>query len=102
MKPADFDYVRPRTVEEAVEALAAANGEGKILAGGQSLVPLMNFRLATPRVLVDLHDIPELNGMDVKDGVLHIGAMTRTRALETENVVRDTVPVLAAAASWVG
>jgi carbon-monoxide dehydrogenase medium subunit len=102
MKPADFEYVRPRSIDEAVRALAQANGEGKVLAGGQSLVPLMNFRLASPRVLVDLHSVPGIDRVESKEGFLHIGAMARTRLLETDPAVRQTVPVLAAAASWVG
>ena len=57
MKPAQFDYVSPSTVEAAVEALVASNGEGKVLAGGQSLLPLLNFRMARPAVLVDLNRI---------------------------------------------
>jgi carbon-monoxide dehydrogenase medium subunit len=102
MKPADFEYFRPRTVDEAIQALAEASGEGKVLAGGQSLVPLMNFRLAAPRLLVDLNSIPGLDRVDVQDGVLRIGAMARTRALETSPVVRGAIPLLTAAAAWVG
>ena len=102
MKPADFEYLRPRTVIEAAKALEDAGGEGKLLAGGQSLVPLMNFRLSSPRLLVDLNSVPDLDRIDVEDGVLRIGAMARTRALETDSRVRDTVPLLTAAASCVG
>ena len=61
MKPAKFDYVSPSTVDAAIEALAAANGEGKVLAGGQSLLPLLNFRMARPAVLVDLNGIEGLS-----------------------------------------
>ncbi|HVI66890.1 MAG TPA: FAD binding domain-containing protein, partial [Bradyrhizobium sp.] len=57
MKPAKFDYVVPRTLEEATAALATANGDGKILAGGQSLVPMLNFRLLKPALLVDINRI---------------------------------------------
>ena len=60
MKPAPFDYVRPTSVAEAASALRDANGEAKILAGGQSLVPLLNFRLASPQLLVDLNAIADL------------------------------------------
>ena len=61
MKPAAFDYVAPTSLEAAVEALAAANGDGKVMAGGQSLVPLLNFRMTRPSVVVDLRKIPGLS-----------------------------------------
>jgi carbon-monoxide dehydrogenase medium subunit len=102
MKPADFEYLRPATLDEAVAALAASGGEGKVLAGGQSLVPLMNFRLATPALLVDLNALPELAGVEREDGFLRIGSMTRMRVLETDPQVRRAVPLLAAASAWVG
>ncbi|HET7026284.1 MAG TPA: xanthine dehydrogenase family protein subunit M [Candidatus Limnocylindrales bacterium] len=102
MKPPDFEYARPASVAEAVAQLAAANGDGKVLAGGQSLVPLLNFRLAAPSVLVDLNGIPELAFLEAADGVLRIGAMTRMRALELDPLVRHANPLLAAAARWVG
>jgi aerobic carbon-monoxide dehydrogenase medium subunit len=102
MKPPDFEYARPASVAEAVAQLAAANGDGKVLAGGQSLVPLLNFRLAAPTVLVDLNGIPELAFLETADGVLRIGAMTRMRTLELDPLVRHANPLLAAAARWVG
>jgi CO/xanthine dehydrogenase FAD-binding subunit len=102
MKPADFEYVRPETVAEAIAALQGSDGEGKLLAGGQSLVPLMNFRLATPRLLVDINRTAGLADVARADGHLRIGAMARMRALETEPLVRQMHPLLAAAASWVG
>jgi CO/xanthine dehydrogenase FAD-binding subunit len=102
MKPADFEYVRPATVAKAVAALQGSDGEGKVLAGGQSLVPLMNFRLATPRLLVDINRTAGLAEVTRADGHLRIGAMTRMRALETDPLVRQAHPLLAAAASWVG
>jgi aerobic carbon-monoxide dehydrogenase medium subunit len=102
MKPPDFEYARPTSVSEAVATLASSNGEGKVLAGGQSLVPLMNFRLAAPRLLVDLNRIPNLAFIERSNGTLRIGAMTRTRALELDPLVRQTVPILAAGAAWVG
>jgi carbon-monoxide dehydrogenase medium subunit len=102
MKPPDFEYARPGSVAEAVTQLAGAGGEGKVLAGGQSLVPLLNFRLAAPSLLVDLNAIPELSFVDVADGLLRIGAMTRTRVLELDPLVRAASPLLATAAGWVG
>ena len=102
MKPPDFEYARPASVAEAIARLAGANGDGKVLAGGQSLVPLLNFRLAAPSVLVDLNGIPELAFLENADGVLRIGAMTRMRTLELDPLVRHANPLLAAAARWVG
>jgi carbon-monoxide dehydrogenase medium subunit len=102
MKPAPFEYVRPGSVNEAVGFLAAAAGEAKVLAGGQSLVPLLNFRLASPRMLVDLNGISGLDRIGRDRDRLRIGAMTRMRRLEADPLIRDAVPVLASAASWVG
>ena len=77
-------------------------GDVKVLAGGQSLVPLMNFRLAAPALLVDLNRVAELAFIDPGAGQLRIGAMTRIRALELDPAVRKTIPLMAAAASWIG
>lgn len=102
MKCAPFDYVRAGSVEEAVAALAAADGEGKILAGGQSLVPVMALRLARPAVLVDVNRIPGLDGVrpaagDARDGVA-VGALARHRELAAQ----PHHPLLAEAARWIG
>lgn len=102
MKPPDFEYARPTSVADAVDLLAEADGDAKVLAGGQSLVPLLNFRLASPSLLVDLNRVTGLTGVAVEDGMLRVGAMTRTRVLETDPVVRTAIPVLADAARWVG
>jgi aerobic carbon-monoxide dehydrogenase medium subunit len=102
VKPPPFEYVAPRTLDDALEALATSNGEAKILAGGQSLIPLLNFRLARPRLLVDLNRIPELGYIDDRDGGLAIGAMTRDAAVEREPRVRERVPLLDEAIRWVG
>lgn len=102
MKPPAFAYVPAATIDEAIAALANADGDAKVLAGGQSLVPLLNFRLATPAILVDINRIPDLAGVTVADGRLRIGATTRTRVLELDPLVRVSVPILAAAARWVG
>ena len=89
MKPALFDYVAPETVEAAVAALAA-DETARPLAGGQSLIPTMNFRLSTPGRLVDLRRIEALRGIAVENGTIRIGAMTRHRELEThEGANRD-------------
>jgi carbon-monoxide dehydrogenase medium subunit len=102
MKPPDFEYARPASMEEAVRLLAASDGEGKVLAGGQSLMPLLNFRLATPGLLIDLNRVPGIAGVRQQDGQLAIGAMTRMRQVETDASVRSSVPLLSTAAAWVG
>lgn len=102
MKPAAFRYLRPETVEEAVAALAEAGDGARPLAGGQSLVPAMNFRLATPSVLVDLNRVEELAFVRIEDGELRLGAMTRQRAAETAPEVAAAAPLMVEALGWVG
>src|SRR5688572_1168983 len=102
MKPPRFDYLLPRTLDEALGLLAQHGDEAKVLAGGQSLVPLLNFRLVRPAHLVDLNDIPGLDGIRVEQGWLAIGAMTRQRAVETSSVVRERCPLLAEAMPQIG
>ncbi len=98
MKPPKFEYLRPASIQEAVAALAAAGEDGKILAGGQSLVPMLNFRLLNPSVLIDINRIPGLGEIQEQpDGGLRIGALTRHHALETSEVVQRLYPVLHAA-----
>lgn len=82
MKPAPFEYLAPRTVEEALEALARHGEEAKVLAGGQSLVPMLNFRLARPAVVVDINRVAGLDGLTEDDGALRAGALVRQRRLE--------------------
>jgi CO/xanthine dehydrogenase FAD-binding subunit len=102
VKAAEFDYVRVRSVAEACEHLRAAHGEAKIIAGGQSLVPLMAMRLARPNLLIDINDIPELIGIAVTGGTLAIKAATRQRAIERSVEVRERLPLLAKALRFVG
>src|SRR6201996_497841 len=97
MKPAQFDYVSPSTVDAAVEALVAANGEGKGLAGGQSLMPLLNFRMARPAVLVDLNGIKGLSYIEDRGDRIAIGALTRHRDLEHSALIAAKLPVMSAA-----
>ena len=102
MKPPPFDYLAPASVEEAL-ALLGDLGEGaKALAGGQSLVPMLNFRLVRPRHLVDLNGLTELAGIREDDGRLVIGAMTRQRAVERSALVRARCPLLAEAMPQIG
>jgi carbon-monoxide dehydrogenase medium subunit len=83
MKPAPFQYHAPRTVDETLDLLAEyAGDDGRVIAGGQSLVPTMAFRLAKPRHLVDINGVSELNYLEIKDGKLHIGAGVRHSAFE--------------------
>jgi aerobic carbon-monoxide dehydrogenase medium subunit len=93
MKPAPFEYHRPRTLDEALALLSEHAGDGKPLAGGQSLIPAMNFRLATPAVLVDLNEVAELAYIK-DDNDVRIGAMTRQRAVERSAVIARQVPLL--------
>lgn len=102
MKPAPFRYLRPTSLDEALDALATLGDEAKPLAGGQSLVPMLNFRLARPGVLIDLGRIPALVGIDRPDGSLRIGAMTRQRVLELDPDIAARLPVLPAALRHVG
>jgi carbon-monoxide dehydrogenase medium subunit len=97
MKPAKFEYVAPTTLDAALEALAAANGDGKVLAGGQSLLPLLNFRMARPAVLVDLNGIKELSFIELRGDSVAIGALTRHRELEHSPLIASKLPVMSAA-----
>jgi carbon-monoxide dehydrogenase medium subunit len=97
MKPAAFDYVAPNSLEAAVEAIAAANGDGKILAGGQSLMPLLNFRMARPSVIVDLMHIPGMSFIERRGDTVAIGALTRHADLEFSDLIAQKLPVMAAA-----
>lgn len=102
MKPPPFEYVAARSLDEAVEGLARSGGEGKILAGGQSLTPMLNFRLARPSLLVDINHIPGLSEITKDNGGLRVGALVRHRAIEVSPVVREKFPMLPAAAEHVG
>jgi CO/xanthine dehydrogenase FAD-binding subunit len=95
VKPASFEYHRPEALDEALDLLAECGGDAKALAGGQSLVPAMNFRLARPEVLVDLNGISALAHIQREaDGGLRIGAMTRQRAAERSDLVAREAPLL--------
>jgi aerobic carbon-monoxide dehydrogenase medium subunit len=102
VKPAKFDYHRPGTIDEAVAILERYEGEARALAGGQSLVPMMNFRLATPAAIVDLNRIPGLADIETADGVVRIGAMARQRQIEFAPLVAARLPLLREAVRWVG
>ena len=99
MKPAPFDYAAPRSLEAA---LALLGDESRPLAGGQSLVPMLNFRIAQPARLVDLNAIGELDYLRCADGALRIGALTRQAALERSELVERRWPLLVEAVRLVG
>jgi CO/xanthine dehydrogenase FAD-binding subunit len=101
MKPPPFKYLAPRTLEEALAALAEHGADAKILAGGQSLVPMLNFRLLRPTVLVDITRVPGLAYVAPDERGVRIGALTRHRVLETDALVRERFAVLAQAMTHV-
>ena len=101
MKPAAFEYHAPTTVEEALSLLAEHGSDAKPLAGGQSLIPAMNFRLATPAVLVDLNGIPDLSFITSSANGLRLGGMTRHRTLERSPQVAADAPLVTAAMPFV-
>jgi len=100
MKPAPFRYERPRTVDEAVAALAEP--DAKALAGGQSLVPLLNLRLARPAVVVDLNALDELQGVDRDGDWIRVGALTRHEQTAHDPLLTARLPLLAHAAGHIG
>ena len=102
MKPPAFRYARPATLGEALELVARAGGDAKVLAGGQSLLPLLNARLAAPKLLVDLNRVPDLAYVRRENGWLRVGALARHRVLETSAEARAAEPMLARAAREIG
>jgi len=102
VKPPKFDYHAPASVDEALALLARYGGDAKILAGGQSLVPLLNFRLSRPAALIDLNRIPALAYIRAENGDVRFGAMTRQRTIEFSPLVFERVPLLTEATRWVG
>ena len=102
MIPAAFDYVQAASLEEAAAALAEHGDEAKVLAGGQSLIPLMRLRLAQPSVLVDVGRVGGLDGIRRENGTLVVGALARHVDIAASDVVRDAVPLLSEMAAEVG
>ena len=102
MKPAPFEYFDPRSLPEALDLLATYGVEGKVLAGGQSLLPLLYLRLATPPYLIDINRVADLGTLHVEDGTLCIGATVRQRAVERDPTVRAGWPLIPEALRWVG
>jgi carbon-monoxide dehydrogenase medium subunit len=102
VKPAPFDYVAPQSVEEALDALAQAGGDAVVLAGGQTLAPLLALRLSTPSLVVDINRIAALQGIAAAEGGVRVGAVTRQKHVLTDETVAARLPLLATAVSHVG
>lgn len=102
MKPAPLEYVSVRTVDEAMEALARYDGAARPLAGGQSLVPLLNMRLMRPAAVIDITPIAGLDQVVVDAGVVRVGALARYSSLERSPTVREHLPLVARAVPFVG
>lgn len=102
MKPPPFRYARPESVGGVLGLLAEHDGGARVLAGGQSLIPLLNFRLARPEVLVDIALVDELSSLTIEDGALRIGASVTQRAAETSAEVARHCPLLAEALPMIG
>lgn len=98
MLPSSFEYHRPETLEEALDLLDRLGEDAKVLAGGQSLIPLLKLRLASPDHLVDVNRIPGLDGIEESGGSLRIGALVRHNALVASDVIAAGFPTIAAAA----
>ncbi|MHB8598336.1 MAG: FAD binding domain-containing protein [Ktedonobacteraceae bacterium] len=101
MIPGSFDYLLANSVPEAVALLEQHGDDAKILAGGQSLIPLLRFRLASPAVLIDISRIADLEYIQETDGTLHIGALTREAALDSSSLIRNRYPILLDTSSMV-
>jgi CO/xanthine dehydrogenase FAD-binding subunit len=101
MKPAPFDYVRPDSIAEACELLAD-DEDARLIAGGQTLVPMLAMRLARPAKLIDILRLPELAGIHEETGAVVVGATTRQARAERDPVIRASVPMLARVLPWVG
>src|SRR5438132_12068014 len=101
MKLPPFDYACPTTLPEAVQLLAARDGDAKAIAGGQSLVPMLAFRLAQPALLVDLRKLPDLRQIKISNDGIALGAMVRWRDIEDDARLRTAHPLLVAAVAHV-
>lgn len=102
MKPPPFEYVVGREISEVTSILGQRQGDAKVLAGGQSLVPLLNFRLAAPKLLLDINRVDGLNGINRQGDNLVIGAVVRHDRLEADGLINQAAPLLSLAASHIG
>ncbi len=101
MKLPDLDYICPGTLQEAIDLLVAHDGEAKLVAGGQSLMPMLAFRLLAPRILIDITRLPGLDAIDIRPDGVRLGALTTWRAIERHAALKTAHPLLAAAIAHV-
>jgi 2-furoyl-CoA dehydrogenase FAD binding subunit len=102
MKPSSFDYFRPSTLEEAFQLLEQTGDEGKLIAGGQSLIPILNMRLSAPECLIDINGLKDMSYIRQEGEWLHIGALTRQRDVEKSSLIREKSPLLSEAVPFIG
>lgn len=102
MKPPAFDYVRADTIEEALDVLAKEGADARILAGGQTLIPMLSMRMARPSVVIDIMRLPGLDRIEGAEGAIRVGAAVRQRRVEHYANLASSQPLLAAALPWVG
>jgi carbon-monoxide dehydrogenase medium subunit/2-furoyl-CoA dehydrogenase FAD binding subunit len=102
MKPVPFEYFDPTTKDEVFKLLDELGDDAKLLAGGQSLLPMMNYRLARPKYLIDINKISALDHIKEENGHICIGALTRERSIEESELIQSKIPILAEAASRIG
>jgi CO/xanthine dehydrogenase FAD-binding subunit len=102
VKPPRFKYHDPTTLDEALSLLASYGDDAKVLAGGQSLMPVLNFRLARPGHLIDINRVAELSSVGDSDGALALGALVRQRALERSDLIRERCPLISQALPYIG
>ena len=101
MKPAPFNYIAAQTIDQALHCLSEAGDEAKILAGGQSLGPMLNLRLARPSTVIDINPLEELANISIDENGIRIGALVRHHAIETSSIIADRFPLITAAARHV-
>lgn len=102
MKPVSFVYLNPSTLEEALNLLNEHGDNGKIIAGGQSFVPILNMRMSEPEYVIDINQLKELKGIRLEDDLIKIGALTTQRELEKNSYIKDFLPVMHDAAKYIG
>ncbi|WP_158553366.1 FAD binding domain-containing protein [Peribacillus saganii] len=102
MKPPKFSYLRPNDLAEALDLLAEYGEDAKIMSGGQSLIPLLNMRLSTPRYIIDIGRVKELHGIKEEEDAIVIGGMTRHVDVEKSELIKEKCPLLTEGIRWVG
>ncbi|MDA5108047.1 xanthine dehydrogenase family protein subunit M [Brevibacillus thermoruber] len=102
MKPASFNYYRPSTLEETLQLLQDCGDEGKLIAGGQSLIPILNMRLSSLEHVIDINGLRELDFIRLEEGILKIGGLCRQRSLEKSPTVKEVAPLLSEAVPFIG